>query len=141
MKRASFIILIMFLSMQLIQVDRTNPKIVKNMELNSSNEFAMKIFKDACYDCHSNETKWPWYSYIAPMSWTISKHVKDGRRALNFSNWNSYTDEEKREKQEAIFRTIYISMPLSSYVVFHKEADISHDDRTKLRKWLKSEKL
>ena len=58
----------------------------------------MNIFKRSCYDCHSNDTNWPWYSSIAPVSWSVSSHVEDGRQWLNFSIWNSYTINEQNKK-------------------------------------------
>ncbi len=70
--------------MQFIQTDKTNPKVDKNIEIKTNAE-VMKIFKTACYDCHSNETVYPWYSNIAPFSWVVSNHINEGRKVLNFS--------------------------------------------------------
>nr|WP_233750417.1 heme-binding domain-containing protein [Halarcobacter anaerophilus] len=80
--------------MQFIQIDKTNEKTDKNLEIKAP-ENIMTMLKTSCYDCHSNEVKWPWYSNIAPFSWMINRHVKDGRKALNFSTWENYTKEEK----------------------------------------------
>jgi hypothetical protein len=75
----------------------------------------------ACYDCHSNETVWPWYSQIAPASWLVQDHVDKGRAELNFSEWNK--PQEGAESVEAVQEG---EMPLRSYVAFHPKARLSH---------------
>ncbi|MDY3199391.1 MAG: heme-binding domain-containing protein [Arcobacter sp.] len=134
MKRTLLIFLVIFIVMQFIQIDKTNPVVDKNMEIKAE-EGIMEIFKTACYDCHSNETKYPWYSNIAPFSWAISNHITEGRKALNFSIWEAYTNEEKKEHLKDIYRTVYASMPLETYLWVHKEADISSQDRKTIRDW------
>jgi hypothetical protein len=74
----------------------------------------------ACYDCHSNETKWPWYSHVAPASWLVQKHVDDGRAKVNFSQWNR--SQEGAESSEAVQEG---EMPLRSYLIAHPEARLS----------------
>ncbi len=134
MKRFLFIILALVLSMQLVQIDKLNPDTPKELEIKAE-PVVMDIFKRACYDCHSNEVKWPWYSYVAPSSWTIAKHVKHGRQTLNFSTWENYTQEEKKKKLKEIYRTAYASMPLGSYMYFHEEAQLTREERTLIRDW------
>ena len=120
--------------MQFIQTDKTLPSVDKNLEI-KANEEIMTIFKNACYDCHSNEVKWPWYSNIAPFSWVISNHVNEGRKALNFSTWENYSEEEKQKELKAIYRTVYGSMPLMSYIWLHKEGDLTKEQRQLVRDW------
>ncbi len=120
--------------MQFIQTDKTNPKVDKNIEIKASEE-VMKIFKTACYDCHSNETVYPWYSNIAPFSWVVSNHINEGRKALNFSTWENYSDEEKKEHLKDIYRTVYASMPLQSYLWIHDDAILTKEQRTMIRDW------
>ena len=95
----------------------------------------MNIFKTACYDCHSNEVKYPWYSNIAPFSWVVTNHTKQGVKALNFSTWEKYNIVEKNEKLKAIHRTVYSSMPLPAYAWVHKDANISSSERQVIRDW------
>ena len=83
--------------MQFIRPDRTNIAVEKSMEIQTPVEVT-QIFQSACYDCHSNETRWPWYSEISPFAWVISNHVTQGRKALNFSIWEEYSLEKKDEK-------------------------------------------
>ncbi|VAY88051.1 hypothetical protein MNB_ARC-1_753 [hydrothermal vent metagenome] len=130
------IFVFILLSFQLIQVDKTNPKYSKQYEIKASKE-VMSIFKRACWDCHSNQTIWPWYSNIAPLSWEISRHVKLGRSYLNFSIWETYTKEQKLKKLEEIYRTIYAAMPPKNYIKWHEKAKISKKDIKLIRDWTK----
>jgi hypothetical protein len=83
---ASALIVIGFIGIQFIPVPRTNPPVTSELQWDSP---AIKeLVRRACYDCHSNETVWPWYSYIAPMSWLVTHDVSEARRHMNFSQWN-----------------------------------------------------
>lgn len=134
MKRALLIFLIVFILMQFIRLDQTNYAVEKNLEIKAPLE-VITILKKSCYDCHSNEVKWPWYSQIAPFSWTITSHVNNGRKWLNFSIWENYTEDEKTKKLKGIYRTAYAIMPLPTYLWLHKEADLSKEERNLLRDW------
>ncbi len=134
MKKFLLIVFVCFVGMQFIRIDKALPKSDKSLELVAPKE-VMAILKKACYDCHSNETVYPWYSNIAPFSWTISSHIKEGRKALNFSNWQNYTQNEKEKKLKDIYRTVYAAMPLQSYIWLHSEADLSKEQRKMIRDW------
>jgi hypothetical protein len=82
----------------------------------------------ACFDCHSNETRWPWYSHLAPSSWLVQAHVNDGRHVLNFSQW-SMSYEEAHEASEAILAG---TMPPRSYLLLHPEARLLPAERNQL---------
>ena len=125
---------LIFLSFQLIQVDQLNPKYDKKDIIQAPKE-VMVIFKRACWDCHSNDTIWPWYASIAPFSWTISRNVKTGRAYVNFSIWKTYTTKQKDKKLEGLYRTILSAMPPSSYISFHKDAKVSKKDIKLIRDW------
>ena len=134
MKRTLLLFLTIFILMQFIRVDQNNYAVEIEDEIKAPLEM-MTIFKKACYDCHSNEVKWPWYSQIAPISWTIASHVEDGRKWLNFSIWEKYTEEEKTKRLKGIYRTAYAIMPLPTYIWLHKEADLTREQRSLIRKW------
>ena len=134
MKRAIYIILALFLAMQAIQVEQTNPTANKDSEIIAP-ENIQTMFKDACYDCHSNQTKWPYYSNIAPISWIVVRHVNHGRKALDFTAWQEYSADEKKKKLKGIYRTVYGSMPLASYLANHDEAKLSKEQREEIRSW------
>lgn len=134
MKRTLVIILALFIFLQFFPIDKNNPKSNSNLEI-KTNPKIQNILKKACYDCHSNSTLWPPASYVAPLSWIISSHVKNGRKALNFSLWNSYTKEEQEKELKQIYKKIYASMPMKSYILMHEEADITKDERNLIREW------
>jgi hypothetical protein len=115
--------------------ERTNPDFNKKDEINAPKKI-MKILKNSCYDCHSYETKWPWYSNIAPMKWVIGRDVIQGRRALNFSIWNTYCAKKKEKLKKEISRSIYLAMPLPQYLWFHKKASLTFKERKYIQKWL-----
>ena len=134
MKRALLIVFIIFVVMQFIRPSRENFAVQKELEI-KANEEVMTMLKTSCFDCHSNETVWPWYSQIAPFSWVISTHVTEGRKALNFSTWENYTPEQKEEKTKALYRTAYASMPLPSYLYMHEDANLTKEQRSMIRDW------
>ena len=74
----------------------------------------------ACFDCHSNDTRWPWYSHVAPLSWTIQRHVDDGRAELNFSEW-----DRRQDADDIAEEVLEGSMPPRSYLLLHPEARLS----------------
>jgi len=134
MKKILLIVLIIFISLQFIPANIDNPKTDKSLEIKVAPEL-MTIFKRSCYDCHSNEVNIPWYQNIAPASFFIKKHVDLGRKWLNFSTWEEYTQSEKDKKLKGIFRTVYAAMPLASYIALHKEAKLSQDEIKLIRNW------
>jgi hypothetical protein len=92
------------------------------------------ILKRSCQDCHSNDTSWPWYSRIAPVSWMISKHVTQGRGKLNFSEWTpgKVTSNQMAELCDAVSNG---SMPLPGYTILHKDARLTSRDVEVICNW------
>ena len=123
-----------FILIQFIQVNISNPINDKSLEIKTPKNIKI-ILKRACYDCHSNEVKIPWYSNIAPLSWEISRHIDLGRKWVNFSIWEEYTDEQKDKKLKEIYKAVHSVMPLSDYVLLHPEAKMTKKDRNILRNW------
>jgi len=94
----------------------------------------------ACYDCHSNQTRWPWYSGIAPVSWLIGRDVALGRKELNFSEWRSYYPQTRRRKLQWMGRVLRErSMPLWGYRLMHRGARLTAAERATLDRWIESE--
>lgn len=135
MKNTLIIILVIFIAMQFLQVEHSNPKTDIALEIQAPQEIKA-ILKKSCFDCHSNEAKYPWYSNIAPVSWMISRHVNNARSLVNFSTWESYTQEKKDKKIKEVFRTVYAAMPLPSYLYMHDEAQLSKEERALVREWI-----
>lgn len=120
-----------FLGIQLIPVDRSNPPVVSDLEAPIE---VKTILKRSCYDCHSNEVKWPWYSYLAPVSWLVSHDVKEGREELNFSEWSNYSGDAKK-KEKIIEEISEGEMPLPIYLITHPEASVSKQELEILKQW------
>ncbi len=97
------------------------------------------ILKTACYDCHSNETTYPWYTYITPVSWFVFDHVEHGREELNFSEWTKMEKRRKIRKLKEISEEVEEGeMPLSSYTIIHGDASLFEDQKEVLIKWAES---
>lgn len=96
------------------------------------------LIKGACYDCHSHQTEYPWYSELAPFSWWIDDHVADGRKHLNFSEWATYDSEKRGHKaEEAVEEINEGEMPLESYQLAHSSARFSDQEITLIVNWFK----
>lgn len=100
------------------------------------------IFKRACNDCHSNQTNYTWYHEIAPMSWLVANHIKEGKKHLNFDEFAQY---KARQRDHALQETLEVvekgKMPMKGYVVFHPEAKLSQDDIQTIKSWIESLEL
>jgi hypothetical protein len=112
---------------------RTNPIVAT--EPNWDSPRTRELFFRACGDCHSNETRWPWYSYVAPVSWYVIDHVEDGRNALNVSRWSEAMAEAGAEADDEIRRG---SMPLVSYLRLHPDARLGAADKAGLEQGLEA---
>ncbi len=130
MKKLIAFIVLVLIGIQFIPVDRTNPPVQSEI---SAPDNVKSIFKRACYDCHSNETKWVWYTKIAPASFLAAKDVNDGRRHLNFSEWN--INKESKYKEEIWDEIREEQMPPWQYKIFHKEAKLSIEEKDLIRNW------
>lgn len=97
------------------------------------------VLERSCYDCHSNQTKWPWYSYIAPLSWLVEHDVREGRRDLDLTNWGKYDEDEQRDRIEEIATEVDDAhMPPAQYTLLHPEAVLSSEERALIRQWVDS---
>lgn len=94
------------------------------------------ILEVACYDCHSNNTRYPWYANIQPGGWWLGKHIKDGKEELNFSDFGSYSHRRQINKLQLIANSISDgTMPLSSYTLLHKNARLTKVQKTMIIEW------
>lgn len=133
MKKIALIVILIFIAIQLIPVDKSNPPVTAEIEASPE---VLAIFERACYDCHSNETVWPWYSNIAPVKWSMSSHVKVGRLQLNFSEWNMYDENRQKHLAGEIWHEVEDSgMPLKSYLNMHKDAKLTQADKALIQAW------
>lgn len=94
------------------------------------------ILERACNDCHSNNTKYPWYSNIMPVGWILSNHVKEGKRELNFDEFSTYSPKRQRKKLEEVADEVKEGkMPIGNYKKMHKEARLTDEEKTALINW------
>lgn len=139
LKKTILFTFITLLLIQFIPVDKTNPKIDASLAPKAPQE-VMSILKKSCYDCHSYETKWPYYSNIAPISFVVASHVKDARRAMNFSTWQEMDPKIKKERLKRAIQTVNNEMmALPSYVYAHKNAKLTKDEKDILINWFRLE--
>jgi len=113
--------------------DHTNPKVVAEPKWDTPQ--TREVFMRACGDCHSNETKWPWYSNIAPISWSVYHHVEEGREHFNVSMWGH---QKKNKGDEAAEEVQEGDMPLFSYLLAHPEAKLSNEEKKRFIQGLKN---
>ena len=140
-KKIHFIGLIIFLLMQLYQPTRNESfeqditgnftkvyNVPKNVEI---------ILRTSCYDCHSNNTYYPWYSYIQPARFFMERHIKEGKEELNFNEFGNYSKRRQNSKLKAISKEIESNeMPLSSYTLIHKNAILTASQKKKVLDWI-----
>jgi hypothetical protein len=136
----------LLIGIQLIRPARTNPVVVASHTLEAIvpvPEQVESILQRACNDCHSDLTRWPWYSNVAPVSWFVIDHVDSGRRHANFSDWarrdSKNPAEYTRERFQAICKEVQShNMPLTSYLLVHREARLSPGDIEAICQWTKT---
>jgi len=99
----------------------------------------LKILKTSCYDCHSNNTKYPWYAYVQPLGWVLNKDIQNGKEQLNFSEFGTYKPRRQKSKLISIRQRIKDkSMPMNSYLRMHKNAELSETEKKLIFDWIKS---
>jgi hypothetical protein len=141
---AAILLVAAFIVIQFIRPDQTNPPVVAAESIESSiaiPENVSSILARSCADCHTNTTKYPWYSQIAPASWFLANHVRDGRKELNLSVWNTYTDKKKSHKLEELCEQVEQgAMPLPSYLWIHRDAALKEGEARILCDWANAER-
>lgn len=98
------------------------------------------LVQNACYDCHSNNTQYPWYDNIQPLAWIFEKNIKDGKRELNFNEFETYSRKKQKEKFEKMIEVIDENkMPLSSYKILHSEGRLTSSEKKQITDWVEEE--
>jgi hypothetical protein len=135
------IVFCLFAIIQFVRPARTNPVADQALSLQSRLPVDPKvaaILDRSCADCHSNRTRWPWYSNVAPVSWFVTGHVYDGRRNLNFSEWGNYDQRRQNARlQQMCDLASSGAMPLSSYTPLHPGSKLTLDQVKTLCEWTK----
>jgi len=129
-------ILLACIAIQFVPVDRSNPPVRADLAEDGELEATLR---QSCYDCHSNETTWPWYAYVAPVSWYVAHDVEEGREHLNFSNWGEMPADEQAEMAHEAWEEVEEGeMPLGEYLWTHGDAELNDADRAAIRGWAQS---
>jgi len=135
-KKILFWFLVGFAMIQFIPTDKVNRPVnhkVNFADVKKTPPKTIELIKGACYDCHSDETIYPGYAYVAPISWSVKSHINEGREHLNFSIWETYNQDLKKSMLEKSIQAVQNkSMPMPGYIVYHKEANLSQAERTLL---------
>ena len=133
-------LLVLFIFIQFVQPTRNKSNqslqtdLVKLFVVPSE---VLKVLEAACFDCHSNNTKYPWYSWVQPFGWILANHIRKGKEDLNFSEFGSYSVRRQLSKLTGVANSINDgSMPLSSYTLLHKTARLSKDEKALLINWV-----
>jgi hypothetical protein len=120
-------------AIQLVPVDRTSAPVTAEIQAPAN---VRAVLKRSCYDCHSNETTWPWYSRVAPVSWLVARDVREGRKELNFSEFAGYAARRQAHKLKEVREQVADGeMPPWFYVAVHSDAALSPEDKALLREW------
>jgi hypothetical protein len=142
MKLVRYILLalgIIFVAIQFIRSERNNneqPSPTDIAQAFTVPDSVKVILKNACYDCHSNNTFYPWYSHVQPSGWFLNRHITQGKDELNFSEFGSYSTRRQLSKLDEIEDVINDDiMPLPSYRLLHKKARLSQKEKTLLINW------
>ncbi len=132
----------MFVGIQFIPTKRNLSEIVPNTDFMIVNNVPNNIkatLQTSCYDCHSNNTSYPWYNTVQPVAWFLENHIEEGKAELNFSEWDNYSNRRKKSKLKSIVSQIKDNkMPLSSYTMIHKDALLDDSQKKEIIDWITS---
>ena len=138
-RRIGLAILVLLVAGQFIPVNRSSPRVDPSQTIYATLPTpteAKAVFERSCKNCHSDETSWPWYSYVAPVSWVITRDVRQARKAMNLSEWGSYSANQKTDKLEEICeQLINGDMPDRKYTLIHRHARLTAKERDLVCQW------
>ncbi|MDO9275354.1 MAG: heme-binding domain-containing protein [Lutibacter sp.] len=144
MKKVLLALLILFILIQFYRPEKNNSKNEMNA-MGTVMEIPVEvneIIQTSCADCHSNSTKYPWYNEIAPASWFLAQHVKEGKENLNFSEWTAYNKDQQQHLLKDIKEVLNErEMPLKSYLWIHKDAKLTENQYQILYDWANTVKV
>ncbi|MCM3904212.1 MAG: heme-binding domain-containing protein [Pyrinomonadaceae bacterium] len=144
LKWAALVVVVVLVGLQFVRPARTNPAVDQSQTIHARqqvNPQVAAILDRSCQDCHSNTTRWPWYSNVAPVSWFVIDHVNHARSHMNLSEWGSLDNRKASKKLEEICEEVQDGeMPLESYTYIHWSAKLSLDDVKTLCEWTTAER-
>jgi Haem-binding domain len=135
-KKIALYLALFLVAIQLIPNGHEVPKVEAQKQFFAQHpapEAVQTLIKNACLDCHSYQTQYPWYGQVAPMSWGVNQHVNDGRKRLNFDDWQAFNPDQQRHAIAQSIATLENgSMPMPSYISYHPAANLSKAQRQQL---------
>ena len=138
-KKILLALLVVFIAIQFIRPARNSSKAVQTADVITQFNIPAKVagvLKTSCYDCHSNNTNYPWYANVQPMAWLLADHIKNGKADLNFNEFGTYSKRRQLSKLKSIVSSIKEgAMPLSSYTLLHQYAKLSKEEQTLVIDW------
>lgn len=144
-KKVALALLVIFVALQFYRPEKNqaqgNHTALFITQTNPSPEVKL-ILQESCYDCHSNNTEYPWYNNVAPFSYWLSNHIKDGKKHLNFSDWGNYDNKKKDHKLEEVVDMIEAGeMPLKEYTWTHETAKLTEEQQNAVIAWANKTRL
>ncbi len=143
LKWLALVAIVVLLGLQFVRPARTNPAVDPSQTIQACLQVTPQvaaILDRSCQDCHGNSTRWPWYSNVAPVSWTVVDHVNEGRRNLNLSEWGNYDKRRAQKKLEQMCDEVKDgAMPIESYTWIHRSAKLSPEDVKTICSWTEAE--
>lgn len=139
-KKVAIILLVVFVGIQFVPTKRNQSDNISASDImivyNVPDQIEKKI-KVSCYNCHSNNTQYPWYNKIQPVAWFLEGHIKKAKEELNFSEFGDYSKRRQKNKLKSIINRIRDNeMPLPSYILMHKDAVLSESEKSELENWI-----
>lgn len=141
MKKILLIILALFIFAQFFKPKENegNLNLTAFIEETKPSKGIQMMLQDACYDCHSNKTNYPWYNKVTPINFWLAHHIDEGKSELNFSDWMNYSSERKIKKMHELAEEVEEKhMPITPYTFTHPKSKLSEDQITELITWAKS---
>lgn len=141
-KIIALILLVGFVGIQFVPTDLNQSNTVPKTDfvlVNNTPENISALLQESCYDCHSNNTQYPWYNKVQPVAWFLEDHIDEGKAELNFNEWDTYSNRRKKSKLKSITSQINDNeMPLASYTLFHKDAKLSKSEKALIIDYMKN---
>lgn len=139
-KKIVFLVLVSLVGIQFLPTKRNQNTAILTADFTKIFDVPtniQSIFKTSCYDCHSNNTSYPWYNETQPIGWFMEHHIKKGKDELNFSEFGMYSKRKQKNKLKAIINQIKDGeMPLSSYTFIHSNAKLTENQKKEIINWI-----
>lgn len=142
LKKIGIVLVVILVGIQFIPTDVNQQEEIPKTDIRHVYDVpdnVMNILQISCYDCHSNNTNYPWYSHVQPMRFLMDRDIREGKEELNFSEFGSYSQRKQKNKLDRISKQVKADkMPLPSYLLLHSNAKLSADDKQEIINWVET---